>query len=74
MRTFDDAVNRLRWSEQSLDNVVVGTFDRVLARIVELPLREFLSSDIPHHRARYLRRGSDYLWDRRPSAPGPTAT
>ncbi len=68
MRTFDESVNKLRWSGASLDDVVVGTFDRVRESIVEMPLPEFLVSEIPHHRARYLRRGIDYVWDRRPTS------
>jgi len=69
MRTFDETVNKLRWTGAALDDVIVGTFDRVQAAIVEVPLREFLLSDIPHHRARYLRRGADCLWNRGAARP-----
>ena len=65
MHTFDEVVNKLRWTGTPLSDVAVGTFDRVRGAIVELPLPEFLMSEIPHHRARYLRRGLEYMWDRR---------
>jgi hypothetical protein len=68
MRTFDDIVNKLRWTGVSMEHLIVGTFDRVAGKIIEMPLPEFLVSKIPHHRARYLRRGLVYLWDRRRAA------
>ena len=75
MHTFDETVNKLRWSGLSLDDVTVGAFDRVQAAVVELPLREFLGAEIPHHRARYLRRGDDRFWDRgSPNQPAPVAS
>jgi len=75
MHTFDETVNKLRWCGVTLDDVIVGAFDRVRAAIVEIPLREFLGSEFPHHRARYLRRGDDCFWDRgSPTRPPPAAS
>jgi hypothetical protein len=53
MLTFDEFVNKLKWTGAPLEE------------IVELPLPEFLASEIPRHRARYLKRGFSTLWDRR---------
>ncbi len=65
MRTFDETVNKLKWTGEALDAIVVGYFDRVEEKIFELPLNEFLVSEIPRHRARYLKRGNEIIWDRR---------
>jgi uncharacterized protein (UPF0248 family) len=65
MLTFDEIVNKLKWTNVPLGEVVVGYHDRVEKRIFELPLPEFLESEIPRHRARYLKRGFNTLWDRR---------
>ncbi len=59
-------VNRLRFTGVPLAEVVVGYADRFAPKPLEMPLAEFLTSEVPQHRARYLRRGRDILWDRRP--------
>ncbi len=66
MRTFDETVNKLKWTGEDLDAIVVGYFDRREEKIFEVPLREFLVSEIPRHRARYLKQKGDLIWDRRP--------
>ena len=65
MLTFDEIVNKLKWTGAPLAAIAVGYHDRVEKRIFELPLPEFLASEIPRHRARYLKRGWEIVWDRR---------
>jgi hypothetical protein len=55
MLTFDEFVNKLKWTGVPIEEIVVGYFDRVEKKIVE----------IPRHRARYLKGGFSTLWDRR---------
>ena len=65
MPTFDEFVNKLKWTGEPLAAYVVGYADRFERRLVEIPLPELLSSEIPRHRARYLKRGWEIVWDRR---------
>ena len=64
MLSFDEIVNKLKWTGVPLGEVVVGYFDRLENKIIEMPLSEFLGSEIPRHRARLLKRGDKVIWDR----------
>lgn len=65
MKTFHETVDKIRWTGGKLEDYVVGYSDRFQERPQELPLPDFLASEIPAHRARYLRRGELVVWDRR---------
>ena len=58
-------VNRIRWTSQPVHEHVVGYADRFADACVELPLEEFLASEVPEHRARYLKKRKEIIWDRR---------
>ena len=70
MEPFHSVVSRIRWKPEPLQEYVVGYADRFDHPYVELPLERFLESEIPPHRARYLKRLDKVVWDRRrQSAP-----
>ena len=72
MEPFHEIVNRIRWTPEPMADYVVGFAERFSDTCEEMPLQEFLASDYPHHRARYLRRKGVIVWDRRPREPGRT--
>ena len=63
---FHRVVNRIRWTSEPDHEYVVGYADRFEETCAELPLDEFLESEVPRHRARYLKRREEIVWDRRP--------
>ena len=65
MIPFHQLVNRIRWTPEPLDDYTVGYADRFEDQPVEIPLAEFLASEIPEHRARYVKKGGEVVWDRR---------
>ena len=70
MKPFHEVVDRIRWTPEPMESYVVGYADRFSKTFGEMPLADFLDSDIPWHRARYLRRDGELVWDRRAAIAG----
>jgi uncharacterized protein (UPF0248 family) len=66
MKPFHEVINKIKWSkDEKIDDYIIGYFDRVEDKILEMPLSPFLSSEIPEHRARYIKKHGGIVWDRR---------
>ncbi len=66
MKPFHEIANRIKWDpKEKIDDCIVGYFDRIRNDILEMPLKEFLESEIPEHRARYIKKRGRIVWDRR---------
>lgn len=79
MTPFHEVVNRIRWTPGEDPAAYVVVFvDRLegdARDLQELPLPDFLESDVPEHRVRALRRGAEVVWARPAGArvePGPS--
>jgi len=64
MKPFHSIVNKLKWTNENLGDYIVGYFDRIENKILEMPLPDFLASDIPEHRAQYIKKNNKTIWDR----------
>lgn len=66
MKPFHEIVNKIKWSKnENIEDYVVGYFDRIENKILEMPLSQFLDSEIPQHRARYIKKNGKIIWYRR---------
>ena len=65
MKPFHIVVNKLKWTDENLPDYIVGYFDRIENKILEMKLDDFLASEIPEHRARYIKKDGKIIWDRR---------
>ncbi len=65
MKPFHEIANRIKWDvREDINDYTVGYFDRVEKRVIEMPLKDFLDSDIPEHRARWLKKSGKIVWSR----------
>ncbi len=66
MKPFHEIVNKIKWdNKEKIDDYIVGYYDRIIDGIIETSLSSFLESEIPEHRARYIKNNGKIIWDRR---------
>jgi uncharacterized protein (UPF0248 family) len=65
MMPIHKVLDKIKWDKREhIEDYIVGYFDRVENKIIEVKLAEF-SDEIPLHRIRYLKKKGEIVWDRR---------
>jgi len=66
MKPFHEIVSKIKWDKkEKINEYAVGYHDRIENKILEMPLSDFLDSEIPEHRVRFLKKNNKIVWDRR---------
>ncbi|MEM7819895.1 MAG: DUF504 domain-containing protein [Candidatus Aenigmatarchaeota archaeon] len=64
MKPIHEIINKIKWGKrENINDYIVGYFDRIENKILEIPLKE-LKCEIPLHRIRYLKKKNKIVWDR----------
>ena len=58
MKPFHEALNKIKWDpKEKIEDYTIGYWDRIEGKFLEMPLKEFIESDIPENLARYIKKG-----------------